>query len=94
MTFDCGTKSVAADPPMGQRVLLPDLPGAKQVLHNEEHLVVETPDAEKWRVGDWTLAIPQHVCPTTALHRAAYVIENGELIGQWQVAARDRVLTI
>ena len=94
MTFDCGTKSVAADPPMGQRVVLPDLPDAVQMLHNEEHLVVESEQAPQWKVGDWTLAIPRHVCPTTALHRELYVVVNGELTGRWQVAARDRVLRI
>jgi D-serine deaminase-like pyridoxal phosphate-dependent protein len=94
VTFDCGTKSVASDPPMGQRVVLPDLPEAVQVLHNEEHLVVETPDAARWQVGDWTLAIPRHVCPTAALHCEAYVVAGGELIGTWTVAARDRRLSI
>jgi hypothetical protein len=29
-----------------------------------------------------------------ALHRRAYVIEDGELVGQWEVTARDRVLGI
>ena len=28
------------------------------------------------------------------LHRRAYVIEDGELVGQWEVTARDRVLGI
>lgn len=93
VTFDCGTKSVASDPPMGQRVVFPDIPDATQVLHNEEHLVVETATADRWRVGDWTLAIPRHVCPTTALHRDLYVIDDGRLVGNWTVAARDRVLS-
>jgi hypothetical protein len=29
-----------------------------------------------------------------ALHRRAYVIEDGETVGQWEVTARDRVLGI
>lgn len=94
VTFDCGTKSVASDPPMGQRVVFPDIPDGVQVLHNEEHLVVETGDADRWRVGDWTLAIPRHVCPTTALHREVYVVAAGQLTGTWTVAARDRVIGI
>lgn len=94
VTFDVGTKAVASDPPMGSRVLLPEIPDARQVLQNEEHLVVETSQAGRWRPGDETLAIPRHVCPTTALHRQAYVVAGGEVIGMWDVAARDRWLTI
>ena len=94
VTFDLGTKAVASDPPMGSRVLLPEIPDAKQVLQNEEHLVVETSQADRWQPGDETLAIPRHVCPTTALHKQAYVVADGEVIGMWDVACRDRWLTI
>lgn len=94
VTFDLGTKAVASDPPMGQRVKFPAIPDAVQVLQNEEHFVVETALAEQFQPGDWTLAIPRHVCPTSALHRSVTVIENGEIVDEWQVIARDRCLTI
>ncbi len=94
LTVDLGNKSVAADPPMGTRVMFPDLPDAEQKLHNEEHLVLETPLAENYRPGDELLGIPRHICPTSALHRQAYVVENGRLIGRWDVTARDRQITI
>lgn len=94
VTFDVGTKAVASDPPMGSRILLPEIPDAKQVLQNEEHLVVETSQADRWKPGDETLAIPRHVCPTTALHRQAYVVADGKVVEMWDVAARDRWLTI
>jgi D-serine deaminase-like pyridoxal phosphate-dependent protein len=94
LTCDLGNKSVASDPPKGQRVVFPDLPGAEQVLHNEEHLVLQTPLAEKYRPGDILLAIPRHVCPTSALHKQAYVIEEGRVVEMWDVTARDRCLTI
>jgi D-serine deaminase-like pyridoxal phosphate-dependent protein len=94
VTFDCGTKSVASDPPLGQRLVFPDIPDGVQVLHNEEHLVVESDAADRWQVGDWTLAIPRHVCPTTALHRELYVVSGGRLNGTWTVAARDRVIGV
>jgi len=94
VTFDAGTKSVASDPPMGSRVTLPEIPDAVQVLQNEEHLVVETAHAERWSPGDETLAIPRHVCPTSALHKQAYVVSEGKLVGMWDVASRDRWLTI
>ena len=94
VTCDLGNKSVASDPPKGQRVIFPDLPGAEQVLHNEEHLVLQTPLADRYKPGDVLLAIPKHVCPTSALHKQAYVIEGGRVVDMWDVTARDRRLTI
>jgi len=94
VTFDLGYKAVASDPPAGNRLVFPDLPDAKAVLQNEEHLVVETSQAARFQPGDELLAIPRHVCPTCALHKQVYVVSGGKLIGTWQVAARDRQLTI
>jgi len=94
VTLDCGTKSVASDPPMGTRVVLPAIPDAVQVLQNEEHLVVETALADRFRPGDWMLAIPRHVCPGSALYKSAIVIEEGRIVDTWDVIARDRCLTI
>ena len=93
MTLDLGNKSVAADPPKGRRVLFPELPDAEQVIHNEEHLVLQTPSAEKYRVGDVLLGIPIHICPTSALHADVTVIDEGRAIDSWQVTARNRCLT-
>ena len=44
--------------------------------------------------GDEVFAIPTHICPTCAMHRSAYVIEGGKLVGQWDIVARDRMLTV
>ncbi|MGI8978096.1 MAG: D-TA family PLP-dependent enzyme [Pirellulaceae bacterium] len=94
VTFDLGYKAVASDPPAGNRLFFPDLPDAKAVLQNEEHLVLETSEAGRFQPGDELLAIPRHVCPTSALHKFAYVVQGGQVVGTWQVAARDRALTI
>jgi len=94
LTCDLGNKSVAADPPKGQRVIFPDLPDAEQVLHNEEHLVLQTSSAKHYQPGDELYAIPKHICPTSALHKQAYVIEGGNVVEMWDVTARDRCLTI
>ncbi|WP_437185872.1 D-TA family PLP-dependent enzyme [Planctomicrobium sp. SH668] len=94
VTFDVGTKAVASDPAQGQRVVFPEIPDAIQVLHNEEHLVIETSQASKFRPGDWTLVIPRHICPTSALYSSATVIENGEIVDEWKVTARDRCLRV
>ncbi len=94
MTVDLGTKSVASDPPMGKRVVFPALPEAVQVVHNEEHLVLETPRADEFQPGDELLAIPRHICPTCALHKEVCVISSGQHVDRWEITARDRQLTI
>lgn len=94
VTFDLGYKAVASDPPAGKRLTLLDIPEYEAVLQNEEHLVIETPFADRFKPGDTALAIPTHVCPTCALHRQAFVIVGGEVVDQWEILARDRFLTV
>jgi D-serine deaminase-like pyridoxal phosphate-dependent protein len=94
VTFDVGTKAIASDPPAGKRCRLLDVEDYEAVAHNEEHLVIETPAAERFSVGDTAWAVPTHICPTCALHRAAYVVEDGRVTGEWEIAARDRRLTV
>lgn len=94
VTFDLGYKAVASDPPAGKRLALPEIPDAEQVLQNEEHLVIRTSGAEDFQPGDETYAIPRHICPTSALHKEAFVIVDGKLVERWQVTARDRYLTL
>ena len=60
----------------------------------EEHFVIETPAADRYRPGDAVFAVPTHICPTCALHRQAYVIEAGQVTECWDIVARDRVLTV
>jgi D-serine deaminase-like pyridoxal phosphate-dependent protein len=94
VTFDLGYKAVASDPPAGKRLVLLDVPDYEVVAQNEEHLVIETPAAQRFRPGDEVLAIPTHICPTCAMHQRAYVIEGGQAAGTWDITARDRVLRV
>jgi D-serine deaminase-like pyridoxal phosphate-dependent protein len=94
LTLDLGYKAVASDPPAGKRCVLLNVPEYEPILQNEEHFVVETPAAGRFTPGDEVFAVPTHVCPTVALHRRAYVVENGRVTGEWEIAARDRVLTV
>jgi D-serine deaminase-like pyridoxal phosphate-dependent protein len=91
LCLDLGYKAVAADP-AGPRARLLGIDDARPVGHSEEHLVVETSQADTIPIGTALLAIPTHICPSVALHRRAYVIEDGKVAGQWDVTARDRVL--
>ncbi len=45
-------------------------------------------------LGQPLLVFPTHVCPTTALHEQALVVEGGRVIGRWTVAARNRTVTL
>jgi D-serine deaminase-like pyridoxal phosphate-dependent protein len=94
LTLDLGYKAISGDQPAGRRARFPDLPDAKEVLHNEEHLVLETREASRYEPGDELLAIPRHVCPTSALHQEACIVSSGKPSDVWPVTARDRRLTV
>jgi D-serine deaminase-like pyridoxal phosphate-dependent protein len=93
-TFDLGYKAVASDPGPGKRLRLLNVPAYEEVLQNEEHLVIDTPDAVQFKPGDIALAVPTHICPTVALHQRAALIEGGRFTGYWEITGRDRVLRI
>ncbi|MBT6722201.1 MAG: D-TA family PLP-dependent enzyme [Planctomycetaceae bacterium] len=94
ITVDLGYKACASDPDVTKRVVFPDLPNAEPILQNEEHLVLRLENASDFLPGDELLAIPGHICPTSALHKSAYVIEDGQVSENWEVSSRDRWLTI
>ncbi|MGH7968935.1 MAG: D-TA family PLP-dependent enzyme [Limisphaerales bacterium] len=89
LCLDLGHKAIASEMPQPRAEFL-NLPDAKAVAHNEEHLVIETDKADQFRIGDLLYALPWHICPTVALHSAATVIEKGKPAARWPVAARDR----
>src|SRR4029077_7679413 len=94
VTLELGYKALSRAPTSAQPCILRNVPEYEAVLQNEEHLVVETPAAAQFQPGDNVYALPTHICPTCAMHRQAYVVENGKVTGMWDIAARDRVLTI
>ena len=94
VTMDIGNKAVAADPPKGARVFFPDLPNAVQDSHSEEHMGLVTPDADRYKPGDVLLAIPMHICPTSALYDRVAVIDKGKVAEYWEVTSRNRKISI
>lgn len=90
---DLGHKAVAAENPQ-PRVQFLNVPDAVPVMHSEEHLVVDTPRATDFKVGDVVYAVPRHICPTVALHEAVQVVRQGRADGQWRVVARGRSITV
>ncbi len=93
LCLDLGHKAIAAEKPH-PRVQFLNLPEAVAVTHSEEHLVVETPRAHEFAVGDVVYGVPRHVCPTVALHAEAVIMKNGSATGRWRITARNRMLTV
>jgi D-threonine aldolase len=93
LCLDLGHKAIASENPH-PRVQLLDLPDATPVIHSEEHLVLETPRAERIAVGEAVYGIPWHICPTVALYGTAVVIDDHRATGSWRVLARERALTV
>ena len=92
ITVDLGYKAVSGDQPPGKRCIFPNNPEFEFVGHSEEHLMLKHPNPEKFNLGDSILAVPVHICPTTALHRYALAIANNQVIGKWEIVGRDRDL--
>ena len=93
LCVDLGTKAVASE--MAQpRVSLLNITEYRIIGHNEEHLIIEQPDADRHSPGDVVYGIPTHICPTVARYEAASVVERGRCTGEWAIAARNRRLSI
>ena len=92
LCLDLGHKAVASEMPH-PRVIFPALLEAKAVMHNEEHLVLETPRAAEFPVGSVLYGIPWHICPTVALHRHVHLAQDGVAVETWPVVARARQIT-
>ena len=93
LCLDLGHKSVASEMPH-PRVRFLELPDAVAVMHSEEHLVIESPRAGEFAIGQTLHGIPRHVCPTVALHAEALIVEGGRVTETWPIAARARRLTV
>lgn len=95
LCLELGHKAVSGENPIGNRVRFPFVSDAVPIMQSEEHLVIETSQADAFEVGDPVLGIPWHICPTVALHQEAVVVREGRATGErWRVVARDRRISI
>jgi D-serine deaminase-like pyridoxal phosphate-dependent protein len=92
LCVDLGYKAVSPDNPY-PRVEFLNLSAASVLNHSEEHLALETDDADRFAVGDALYGVPYHVCPTVALYQEAVVVKDGVAGERWPIAARARRLT-
>ena len=93
LCLDLGHKSIAAENPL-PRIHFLNVDNATPIGQSEEHLVVEVPDTEPFKVGDVWFGVPIHICPTVALYDKVQVVEHGRVTESWWVVARDRMISI
>jgi D-serine deaminase-like pyridoxal phosphate-dependent protein len=93
LCLDLGHKSVASEMPQ-PRVKLMDISDYEIVGHNEEHMVIKTNEAVRFKTGDALYGIPWHICPTIDRHDTATVIRNNRAEEEWKIVARRRKITI
>jgi len=93
LCLDLGHKALASEMPH-PRVQFLNLPDYNALTHSEEHLVIESANAHKFKIGDCLYGVPRHICPTVALYSIATVIENHQIVGSWKVVARERRISI
>jgi D-serine deaminase-like pyridoxal phosphate-dependent protein len=83
-----GHKSVASEMEFPRLKLL-NMKNFKQISHSEEHLVLECDKKDSYNVGEICYAIPTHICPTVPKYKKVLTVVDGEVTGDWKVAARD-----
>ena len=88
MCLNLGHKSVASEMDFPRLKLL-NIENFKQVSHSEEHLVLECNESKDYLVGTVCYAVPVHICPTVPKYKKVLTVINGEVTGEWEVAARD-----
>jgi D-serine deaminase-like pyridoxal phosphate-dependent protein len=75
-------------------VVFLNAPELTAVSQSEEHLVLAASGDHNYRIGETLYGLPFHMCPTCALYEKARVVENGRVNGQWDIIARDRVISV
>ncbi len=91
ITTDLGSKGISSDLPEQERAYLLGLDSAKLVHQSEEHGVFRI-SGELPRVGDYLLAVPGHICPTTIRYPGIHVLDAaGQVVEYFSHTARDRL---
>jgi D-serine deaminase-like pyridoxal phosphate-dependent protein len=90
ITTDLGCKAISTDLEVSERACLLGHDTAQLILQDEEHGVFRMP-GELPDVGDYLLAVPGHVCPTTIRYPGIHVIDTaGDVVDYYLHTARDR----
>jgi D-serine deaminase-like pyridoxal phosphate-dependent protein len=92
--LDAGSKTLSTDP------LRPRANGYGLVLGtasrlsrlSEEHGVVDVAEGDAFRVGQKVRVLPNHACVVSNLHDRVLIVRGEDVVDEWVVAARGRVL--
>jgi D-serine deaminase-like pyridoxal phosphate-dependent protein len=91
ITTDLGCKGISSDLLLEERACLLGHETAVLVSQSEEHGVFRI-SGELPPVGDYLLAVPGHICPTTIRYPGIHVIDvAGEVVDYYLHTARDRL---
>jgi D-serine deaminase-like pyridoxal phosphate-dependent protein len=91
ITTDLGCKGISSDLLLGERAFLLGHDSAELVLQSEEHGVFRI-EGDLPPVGDYLLAVPGHICPTTIRYPGCHVIDSsGQVVDYYLHTARDRL---
>jgi D-serine deaminase-like pyridoxal phosphate-dependent protein len=93
LCLDLGHKAVASEMPQ-PRIKILGLGNYTIVAHNEEHMVIRTAEAGKYKPGDPFYCIPFHICPTVDRYDTVSVVNEHTVSMEWNVVARKRKITI
>lgn len=88
---DAGSKVLGADRAAWATGFgrLPDAPDARIVALSEHHATIRFPDGEPVpEPGSILRVIPNHVCAAVNLADELLVVQDGEIVDRWTVAAR------
>lgn len=89
-TTDLGCKGISSDLLLEERAVLLGREDAQMVWQSEEHAMFRIP-GELPDVGDYLLAVPGHICPTTIRYPGIHVVDaNGEIVDYFLHNSRDR----
>ena len=89
--INLGHKSVASEMDFPRLSFL-NLKNTEPIGHSEEHLVVKCNESDKYPVGMICYSIPSHICPTVPKCSKVLTVDEGEVIGEWKVSARDNMI--
>jgi D-serine deaminase-like pyridoxal phosphate-dependent protein len=90
ITTDLGCKGISSDLLLDERAILLGQETAEMVWQSEEHAMFQI-EGELPAVGDYLLAVPGHICPTTIRYPGIHVINTaGDVVDYYEHTARDR----
>jgi len=90
ITTDLGCKGISSDLLLEERATLLGHDTAEMVWQSEEHAMFRIA-GDMPQVGDYLLAVPGHICPTTIRYPGSHVIDSeGQVVDFFLHTARDR----